>query len=195
MSKLKKLSDEDLLEMLKEDELRAFEELYNRYWARLYSSAYKRIKDKEVSEEIVQDFFTSLWQKRFSLTIHTAFSNYTYTAIRYLVFTYYQKEAVRRSYQESLQLSELHFDNSTAEQVAYNELKRLEQEGVEILPEKCRQVYELSRKQNKNNKEISRLLGISEKTVENHITKALRTLRLSMKDLISIVLITLLRSL
>lgn len=189
MNKLKKLSDENLLELLKEGKTAAFEELYGRYWAKLYSCAYKRLKDRELSEEIVQDFFTSLWQKRETLIIHTAFSNYTYTAIRYLVFSHYQKESVRRAYQESILQPDFGYHNSTEEQVAFNELNRLLQQGIEVLPEKCRAVYELSRKENKNNKEISHLLGISEKTVENHITKALRVLRLSVKDVISVILI------
>ncbi|WP_207426983.1 RNA polymerase sigma-70 factor [Pedobacter sp. SYSU D00535] len=190
MNDLKKLSDENLLEMLKEGHVSAFEELYNRYWSKLYASAYKRLKEKEVCEEIVQDFFTSLWLKRSTLVVHTGFSNYVYTAVRYLIFSHFHKEGIRKSYQDTLQVATTKHDNSTEETVAFNELNRLLRQGVEVLPEKCRAVYELSRKQNKNNKEISHLLGISEKTVENHMTKALRTLRLSVKDIMSVLLVS-----
>jgi len=182
---LKKLSDEELVGLLRKDEVGAFDELYNRYWDKLYNAACKRVSGGEIAEEIVQDFFTSLWLNRSRLTIHSSFNNYVFSSIRYLVYNHYQKETVRRVYQESRKKSLVVEDNSTEEILALRELNKVLEEGVEKLPSKCRTVYELSRKEYKNNKEIARLLGISEKTVENHLTKALRNIRLSLKDALS----------
>lgn len=185
MMELKKLSDEELVGLLRKDEVGAFDELYNRYWDKLYNAACKRVSGGEIAEEIVQDFFTSLWLNRSRLTIHSSFNNYVFSSIRYLVYNHYQKETVRRVYQESRKKSLVVEDNSTEEILALRELNKVLEEGVEKLPSKCRTVYELSRKEYKNNKEIARLLGISEKTVENHLTKALRNIRLSLKDALS----------
>ena len=189
--KIRKFSDEDLIELLKEGSTAAFEELYNRYWEKLYNSARKRLSEAEIAEELVQDFFTSLWLNREKLVIHSSFNSYVHSSIRYLVYNHYQKETVRRVYQENTQRVLALEDNSTQELLSLKELNKVLEEGVEKLPAKCRTVYELSRKEYKNNKEIASLLGISEKTVENHLTKALRNIRLSLKDVMSFITLVL----
>ncbi len=186
MRNLEKFSDEDLARLLAEGNVSAFDELYNRYWDKLYNSAAKRVAEPEIAEEIVQDLFTSLWLNRAKLSIRTTFSSYVYSSVKYLVFNHYQKESVKKAYHESVVHQLAPLDNSTENQIAYNDLSRTIEKGVETLPSKCRSVFELSRKEFKNNKEIAALLGISEKTVENHLTKALRNLRLNLKDVISI---------
>jgi RNA polymerase sigma-70 factor (family 1) len=189
--KIRKFSDEDLIGLLKEGSVAAFEELYNRYWEKLYNSARKRLNESEIAEELVQDFFTSLWLNREKLVIHSSFNSYIHSSIRYLVYNHYQKETVRRVYQENTRRVLVLEDNSTQELLSLKELNKVLEEGVEKLPAKCRTVYELSRKEYKNNKEIASLLGISEKTVENHLTKALRNIRLSLKDVMSFITLVL----
>jgi len=183
MSNLKNLSDENLLDLLKVEHVSAFEELYGRYWSKLYSNAYNRVRIAEIAEEIVQDFFTSLWINRKSLEVHSSFSNYTYTAIRNLVFKYYQKEYKLKKYHESHKISLIESDLSTEQQIEFNDMKRVLDREVESLPPKCKGVFILSRKEHKSNKEIAALMEISENTVENHMSKALKVLRLSVKNL------------
>ncbi|WP_207536085.1 RNA polymerase sigma-70 factor [Desertivirga arenae] len=187
MTKIKNLSDETLIGLLKDGEVAAFEEIYNRYWEKLYNAAAKRLSATETAEEIVQDFFTSLWVNRARLQLHSSFNNYAFSSIRYLVYNQYQKESIRKAYQENRQQLHVVEDNSTEELLALKELSLVVEKGVEKLPSKCKTVYELSRKEYKNNKEIATLLGISEKTVENHLTKALRNIRLSLKDALSLI--------
>jgi RNA polymerase sigma-70 factor (ECF subfamily) len=170
------LTDEELIELLRNESKDAFEEIYNRYWARLYSSAYKRVKRYEVAEELVQDLFTGLWINRKEVNIRSTVSSYLQTAIRYMVFNHFDKEYVRRDYQEKLTFSR-NFDNSTEEAVLLKDLETVLENEVSLLPAQCRSVYKLSRKEHKTNKEIALLMGISEKTVENHLTKALKRLR------------------
>jgi RNA polymerase sigma-70 factor (family 1) len=171
-----KLTDEELIELLRNESKDAFEEIYNRYWSRLYSSAYKRVRRYEVAEELVQDLFTGLWINRKEVNIRSTVSSYLQTAIRYMVFNHFDKEYVRRDYQETLTFSR-NFDNSTEETVLLNDLETVLENEVSLLPSQCRSVYKLSRKEHKTNKEIALLMGISEKTVENHLTKALKRLR------------------
>lgn len=184
MSELKILSDEVLVQLLKEGRTDAFEELYNRYWNKLYAAAYKRIRSREISEEVVQDFFTSLWLNRNTTEIKTSFAAYVYTAVRYLVLAYIQKEIVRNTYRLGLLTDKP--DNSTEETVITNDLLLNINKEVELLPVKCKSVFELSRKEHKTNKEIASELGISEKTVENHLTKALRRLRVGLNSFLFI---------
>ncbi len=160
----------------------AFEEIYNRYWDKLYTAAYKRVQLKEVSEELVQDLFTSLWVNRNKVDIRTSLASYLFTSIKYLVLNYMQKEMVRSNYRESLSGNRI--DNSTEETVLLNDLALNINAAVEQLPDKCKSVFELSRKEYKSNKEIAAELGISEKTVENQLTKALKRLRLGLNSLL-----------
>ena len=183
MKNFEKLSDERLSLLLFNGDNGAFEEIFNRYWSKLYAAAYKRVKHREAAEEIVQDLFTLLWSKRKSVQIHTSLAAYLYTSVRYMVFNHIQKEAVRENYKDSFQAANIFYDNSTEETVLLNDLNRNIEKEVNHLPPKCRSVFELSRKENKTNQEIAEVLDISEKTVEGHLTKAIKLLKLSLSDI------------
>lgn len=185
MRSYEKLSDQELAGLLKKDDIAAFEAIYNRYWARLYSAAYKRVPSREACQEIVQDLFTSFWLGRKSLILRSSLGAYLFTAVRYKVLTHIEKEMVRRNYRQGLPEPALLTDNSTEDIVLVNDLHHHLEEELGHLPGKCRQVFELSRMEQKSNREIANELNISEKTVENHITKALRILRTSLRDSIA----------
>lgn len=181
MRNFEKFSDKELSVLLCKGDTGAFEEIFNRYWSLLYTAAYKRVKSKEGAEEIVQDLFTLLWTKRDRIQIHTSLAGYLFTSIRYMVLNHIQKEVVRDSYKDSLQSINI-FDNSTEETVFLNDLNRSIEKELDHLPPKCRSVFELSRKEHKTNREIAEVLGISEKTVEGHLTKAIRQLKVTLSD-------------
>lgn len=186
MLNYEKLSDEDLAGLLRKGYIAAFEEIYNRYWSRLYSAAYKRLRSRETCQEIVQDLFTSFWLGRKELQLRVSLESYLFAAVRYQVFTHIEKELVRRNYRSTLPEPTLLTDNSTEERILLNDMNHQLEEELVQLPEKCRQVFELSRKELKSNREIALELNISEKTIENHITKALRILRTSLRDSIAL---------
>jgi len=183
MNNLEHLSDETLLELLKNEDRLAFNMLYNRYWKKLYNITNKRIKDREAAEEIVQDLFTSLWLNRKKINIHTSFENYLYGSIRYLIIACYQKQANKLKFEENFSKVNTLTDNTTEDAILTNDLIQSLNRRVYMLPDKCRSVFELSRKDHKTNKEIAMVMGISEKTVENHMTKALKILRISLTSL------------
>jgi RNA polymerase sigma-70 factor (family 1) len=180
MRNFEKLSDKELCVLLVKSGNGAFEEIFNRYWSALYSAAYKRVKSHEKAEEIVQDLFTLLWAKREAIQIHTSLAGYLFTSVRYLVLNHIQKESVRESYKDSLDLAQA-YDNSTEDTILLNDLKRNLEKEVNHLSPQCRSIYELSRKHHKVNREIAELLGISEKTVEGHLTKAIRRLKIRLR--------------
>jgi RNA polymerase sigma-70 factor (ECF subfamily) len=183
MKRLPVLTDDELFTLLKQGHEAAFDELYSRYWAVLLSAAWKRIDSREAAEEIVQDFFTQLWIKRESIDIHGTPAVYLFTAIKYKVLNYHMKEDVRRRYRNNLQIQT---DHSVEDAVIARDLAILLEKEVQHLPLKCRAVFDLSRKQHKSHKEIAEILHISEKTVENHLTKALRLLRTNFRQITTI---------
>ncbi len=173
-------SDEDLVALLRQGDTDAFEALYDRYWHKLYAAAYKRIHLSDAAEGMVQDFFTTLWCNRRKLHISHSFAAYAHAAIRHLVFHHLEKEIVRRTYR-SRHAGEAPARNSTEETVLERDLQARLEKAVTLLPGQCRSVFELSRQAHKTNKEIARELEISEKTVENHLNRALRILRMSLR--------------
>jgi RNA polymerase sigma-70 factor (family 1) len=184
MLDINSLNDIQLLDLIKADHEQAFKEIYDRYWKQLYSYAYKRVKSREVAEEIVQDFLTNFWANRHKLNIQTSFEGYIYTSVKHLVLNYFAKEARKIEVFENIFTNTSYLDNSTEEVISLHELHTVIAKEVSYLPVKCRSVFELSRMQNKTNKEIAQVLGISEKTVEGHLSKAIKRLKVS----ISIVL-------
>lgn len=183
MNNLENLPDETLLELLNDENRLAFNVLYNRYWKKLYNTANKRIKDREAAEEIVQDLFTSLWVNRKKISIHTSLESYLHSSVRYLIIACFQKQMNRLRFEEGFSKVSAITDNTTEDFILTNDLTQALNRKVYALPDKCRSVFELSRKDHKTNKEIAATLGISEKTVENHMTKALKLLRISLTSL------------
>lgn len=178
MSGLTLYTDTTLLQMLRQHNMLAFEELYNRYWHKLFDAAYRRIKQKETCEEMIQEVFTLLWEKRETLDITTGIGPYLSSAVKYKVIDFYRKQLVRTRNTAAL-ANVAAVDNSAEEQIFLHDLMVHIDKLVMQLPVKCRSVYQLSRIEHKSNKEIASLLNISEKTVEGHLTKALQVLRLA----------------
>ncbi|MGH2645834.1 MAG: RNA polymerase sigma factor [Chitinophagaceae bacterium] len=171
------LSSDCLLGLLQQDDPAAFEELYNRYWFQLFISAHKRLKCKEDAEGAVQNLFESLWKNRYKIQVRTSLENYLFASIRYIVLRMMHKKLSLPSSLDNDAAAYFKPDHSTEETILINDLSNHINQLVDKLPEKCRKVFELSRYEMKTHKEIAAMLGISEKTVENHITKALHLLK------------------
>jgi RNA polymerase sigma-70 factor (ECF subfamily) len=184
--------DEELVSLLKQDQVGAFEAIYARYWDRLFDSAYKRLHNTAVCEEIVQDIFVKIWEKRFVVTITTGLKNYLYTAVKYAVIDYYRKEVLKNTF-VSASIHKSDMDNTTEDNIFVNDLKKHLEDIINALPPKCRGVYELSRLEHKSNKEIAAILNISEKTVEGHLTKALHYIRLGVSNMLLVSIVFLLK--
>lgn len=191
MNQCEKLTDTELVALLQQDELSAFIEIYNRYWSKLYNAAYKRIKNHEACEEIVQDVFTNFWSKRNSLTLTIGLGNYLFTSTKNQVVDYYRKQIVRNHFRFGLVYCD--YDNSNEQSVFLRDLQDHIVGLIDQLPDKCKSVYQLSRIENRSNKEIAVLLNISEKTVEGHLTKALKQLRVNLTEFLLLLIALLIK--
>lgn len=173
------LSDIALLQRLQQADEAAYTEIFHRYWEKLYAIAYNRLRIRTAAEDVVQEVLASLWVRRKELDIRHL-SGYLATATRYAVFR-----------QISRLLPDQPLDNPDVQQLISTpdsdllDFYRLQQRlgnAIDELPEKCRLVFLYSRRDQYSNKEIAATLQLSEKTVEAHLTKALKHLRLRLKD-------------
>ncbi len=169
-------TDRDLIVLLKEDDELAFTELYNRYWKKLFIIAANRVIHLEDAEEIVQDIFTALWHRRYTLDLTSELAHYLAVSVKYRVIKLLDKYYNQQRYVDSVIFSE-EADNSTQEWLAFDELREELARHVSQLPEKCQLVFRLSREEGYSQKQIAETLQISEKTVEAHLGKAFKTLR------------------
>jgi len=174
-------SDEKLLEAIREDDEKAFAELFNRTWKKAHTLAYSKVHDRQVTEEIVQDLFVTLWDKRASLPIHNIHS-YIYTSIKNKALNYIESRIVRKKYWEYYKAFVPQSESSTEETVEYNELMKAIEEGIEHLPKKTKRIFQLNRLEGRSIAEIAKLLNLSEKAIEYHLTNSLKHLRVHMKD-------------
>ncbi|WP_028296524.1 RNA polymerase sigma-70 factor [Olivibacter sitiensis] len=176
MQQYKGLSDDELIALVKSSDDLAFEEIYNRYWKRMLSVAANKVERIEDAEEIVQDIFVSLWNRREAIEIKSSLDHYLAVAVKYKVIKALDKNSNKQKYIAYLG-SNGYVDDSTREWLEFEELKNQLSLWVGQLPEKCRIVYQLSREVGFSQKEIAQHLNIAEKTVEAHIVKATKVLR------------------
>src|SRR4051812_6602008 len=98
MSDYKSLSDQELLVLLKEGEHPAFAEIYNRFYSLLYVHAYRRLSDEDSANDLIQDVFVSLWEKRNDLIVKSSLSSYLYAIVRNRIIDLYNRSKVSEKY-------------------------------------------------------------------------------------------------
>ncbi|MEJ5960933.1 sigma-70 family RNA polymerase sigma factor [Pedobacter immunditicola] len=173
--------DQDLLDAIKADDRSAFEIIYNKYWSRLYLSAYNILRDKQIAEDIIQDIFVQLWFKRSKSNIENL-NSYLYTSVRFQVFKTIRDGKVKVNLMDHADQLIISEDIESA--IHLKEVNRRLEESIELLPQKCKEIYILNRKQYLSAKDIALRLNLSPKTIENQLTIAFRRIRSSMADLL-----------
>ena len=173
----------ELLHLVAKDDETAFTDLYSRFWKKLFTVAYNRLKEIQTAEDVVHDVFTSLWFGRKHIEIKSL-ENYLATAVKYSVLNKIRKMEKERIYQKvysAISVTDLPAETS----LHYKRILEIIQTEVENLPEKCRLIFKYSRNEGKPVKQIARELNISPKTVENQLTKALKQLKLATRSFFS----------
>ena len=174
------LSDDELTFLLKKVDHVAYTEIYKRYWALLYRTAFKMLRDEEEATDMVQEVFTRLWEKAEQLELTTSLSSYLYTSVRNTIITLINRNKLKNYYHNSLAEFVNKGEYVTDNTVLERELAKKIEKEIAALPEKMRLVFELSRKSNLSYSEIAEKLGISEGTVKKQIHNAIKTLRFKM---------------
>ena len=161
-----------------------FDELFSKYSKPLFYYAIKFV-DEEAAKDIVQDIFVKIWSDK-SIIISQSLNSLLFTMVRNSCLQLLEKQKVRNKYIDSTRLilleEELRYCEEDKPGLIEQELEDKLNEVLMALPERCRQIFKMSRFENKKNKEIAIELEISVKAVEKQITKALASIRIEMKD-------------
>jgi RNA polymerase sigma-70 factor (family 1) len=170
-------NDAEALIKMAEGDMTAYRFLFYRHFTDLCNFLLIYLHSKELSEEIALEIFTFVWEKRESLQIKVSFKSFLFASAKNKAISYYRKEQKRIfslfDAKQSLSLEDAYSQNF----LENNELRELINSAVGKLPDKSRQIYLLAWEENLSYKEIAEQMGITTKTVENHIGIALRKLR------------------
>ncbi len=169
-------TDSELIKKLKKDDLEAFNQIFYNYSSKLYHFAYSYLKSKEEAEELVQDVFYKIWEKRKDIKEEFQFRSYLFSIAFNQIKKSFRSKALLNKYLASGQPDDSN-SGMVNQDVNYSSLKSLVEKLVDAMPEKRREVFRKSRFEGKNAKEISAEMNLSQSTVENHLLQALNFLR------------------
>lgn len=177
MAKHSDHTDLELVAHLKKGDHVAYTELFERYSSLLYNHAYKKLRNKEEAQDVVQEVFTVLWAKREDIAIGNNVIGYLYTAVRNKIYNLIYHKQVESEYIVSLK-DYINVEYSMTDYVIREkQLQEIIDKEVAELPPRIRQVFELSRNKYLSHKEIADELNISPDTVTEYIKKALKILK------------------
>ncbi|SMC52795.1 RNA polymerase sigma factor [Pedobacter africanus] len=189
MSAYSKYTDTELSKLFNKGDALAYRAIYDRYWQLLFRFARKLLQDSTSAEDVVQDVFVVFWDKRDQMVAEMPLAGFLYKLTRNKILDLVRHTHVANRYLEQLhqiiQSGEVMPDQLYIEKELYDIVER----EIKRLPEKMRQVFEMSRKEFKSSQEIADELGISQQTVKNQISNAIRTLKDKMGDSLNIFLI------
>ncbi len=166
-----------LLGQLAKGDHGSYQKLFYTYYKDLCRFCVRYVRSHEVSEEIVQDVFIYLWEKREVINISVSFKSYLFTAVRNKSINYLKLQLPKDQAKDDIANFEIAGSDNVESQLTYKELSQKVNDAIESLPKKCKQIFLLSRESGYTYREIAGELDISVKTVENQMVIALRKLR------------------
>ena len=185
--------DRKIIEKEKSVDVQAFELLFRKYYVRLCGFADKFIANMADSEEIVQEVFLNIWEKRDQLKLTDDIRPYLFKSVQNLCFNLIKHKKVEDKYYLVIDLvyKSQTEDFNAYESVLYTELKKNVEEAINSLPIECKKIFHLSRQEGLKYKEIADQLGLSVKTVETQMSRALAKLKIELKDFLTVVIASL----
>ncbi|KAA2239810.1 RNA polymerase sigma-70 factor [Chitinophaga agrisoli] len=178
------VSDLQLVAEMKLHQHKAYETLYNRYAAQLYLLAANKLQSKEIAEELVHDVFIKFWEKREQIEIQSNVAGYLFKMLRNEILQYFRSSATSKTvFIEEMMAVEVGDKAGTADHLYAKDLETRLSATIDALPEKCREIFIMSRQQDLSVKEIAGRLDIADQTVKNQLTKALTIIRKELKHI------------
>lgn len=181
------LSSENLIKELKKGNEKIFDGIFREYYQGLCMFGNQYIHNISITEEIVQDVFLKIWEKRNLLEPHSSFKTYLYTSVRNGCIDYIRKEKVKNKYADRIKEQEQSFikPEDIPDKHIINEIKK----AINTLPTQRRKIFRMNRFLGLKYKEIAEKLNLSPKTVENQMGIALKQLREILKKHIPVILL------
>ncbi|TDE15582.1 RNA polymerase sigma-70 factor [Dyadobacter psychrotolerans] len=174
-------SDQILIDRLQKGDEKAFKEIYNRYWKKLYVIALRKLSDTDIAEGIVQDIFLSIWERRTSLQIENL-EAYLVTSVRFGCINQIKASVLHEKYELYTYAYDSEEISVTEEQLDLNDLINTIENQLRSFPESWQQIFRLHRLEYRSTKEISKQLNIPQRTVELHLSRVVQALRISLHD-------------
>lgn len=175
--KEKPLIEEQLLQRFRNGDQEAFAGIYTRYAADLIDFVSAKLASMEEARDLIHDLFVEFWEKREQLHIGSSLRSYLFAAARYRVIDHIRRNIRREYYTGITGQARAGGDNSTSNEILYKDLSEIMDAEIEKLPPRTREIFRLSRYQHLSVNEIARKLSLSDQTVKNQLTSALRKLR------------------
>jgi RNA polymerase sigma-70 factor (ECF subfamily) len=181
-----------LIRQFKNGDHHSFKVLYQKYAPKLCGFSRKYLNSDEDAEEIVQEVFLRIWEKRENVDESQSFSSYIFQAAKHRIFNGFRKKVNEQAYLDFVVYANDASSNFTDMAVEYQEIKSKAEAVISAMPPKRQEIFRLSREQGLKNKEIAEKLQISIKTVENQMSQALKFLREELMDYQTFMLVFLL---
>ena len=176
-------TEKKIIKRFKEGDAEAFDVIYRNYSKKLFHFALGLLKDKDIAEDLVQEVFVSLWEKRNQVNPKLNFENYIFTIAYNSIRKFFRNQSTETKVIDLLVKDSPEIIESIYGTVIYNEMLEHANKIIETLPQKRKTVYKLSRQEGMKTKEIADRLNISTRTVENHLAKALKYLRKELSEI------------
>ena len=184
------MNEQLLIKELRSRNPLAFDFVFNFYYSGLCAFAHKYISEKEIIEDIVQDFFVSFWIESPRLEIKTSLKSYLFTSIHNRCLDWHKHEKVFEKYRKNFLLKNEDSEIRSEELVVESELRFAIQKGLEQCAPRTREIFEMSRINGLSNQQIADQLDLSKRTVELQISNALKILRTCLRDYLPVWMIT-----
>ncbi len=172
----KEHSDEYILETLQTNDSLAMELMFRKYYAYLCKTVVRVLSDEHTAEDLAQEVFFDVWRKRDDISVNTSLRGYLRRAAMNKTLNFIRDRKIKWDDEDKLAIKASE-DTSAALELEGQDLERSIHGAIDLLPERCRLVFTLSRFEEMTNQQIADELSISVKTVENQMTKALKMLK------------------
>jgi len=182
------LYEKILIEKLNQSDQSAFGTIFTKYYKDLVRFSMRFTRNPDAAEELVQDVFVKLWENRNSLVISTSLKSFLLKSVQNRSLDHLRFENIRNKYASEILENLILSDNDTEKQVLHSELEEHFLKVLANLPELYVEVYSMSRNESMTYAEIAQKLGVSVRTVEVRMAKALQIIRLELKDFLVMVL-------
>ena len=183
------LENESIGTLLAQRDEAAFEQMFKTHFKRLHAYAFTLLRDEIQAEEMVQQVFFKLWERNENLSLTGSISSYLYRAVHNESLNYIKHQKVRSNHQLNVAYSMKNEVEHPAKKIMASELEKKIHSALNELPEQCRTIFQMSRFDELKYREIADKLGISVKTVESQMSKALRLLRVKLVDFLIFILL------
>ena len=169
-------ADRKLIGELQREGHQAFQVIFDRYWKELYQTSYNRLRDQTAAEDLVQDVFADLWQKRQDIYLETSLRSYLYGSVKYRIIRIFNRGSLHQHAVAHLLSRMSEMEDAVADVLEYKDLERSISQTINSFPENMRNIF-LLRSEEFTIREIASALGLAEQSVKNNVTDGLKRLK------------------